>query len=77
MKRQYRLGGFALHSAIKVFECGNESFETRQAICDVLKTLRLPVEEKVNLPPNIKHLDCNDTMTFMKKELMGYLFKVC
>ena len=73
----HRLGGFALHSAIKAFECGNESCERRQAICDVLKSLCLPVEEKVDLPPNIKHLDCNHTMTFMKKELIGYLFKVC
>ena len=43
----------------------------------LLKSLRLPVDEKVNLPPNIKHLDCNHAMIFMKKELMGYLFKVC
>ena len=49
----HRLGGFALHSAIEAFECGNESCERRQAICDVLKSLRLPVEKKVDLPPNI------------------------
>ena len=73
----YCLGGFALHSGIKAFKCGDGSCERRQAICDVLKSLRLPIEEKVDLPPNIKHLDCNHTMTFMKKELMGYLFKVC
>ena len=73
----YCLGGFALHSGIKAFKCGDESCERRQAICDVLKSLRLPVEEKVDLPPNIKHLDCNHTMTFMKKELTEYLFKVC
>ena len=31
----YRWGGFALHSAIKVFEYGKETSGTRQAVCDV------------------------------------------
>ena len=37
--------------------------------------LHLPVDEKVGLPSNIQHLD-KQGMTFMKKELLGYLFKV-
>ena len=49
----YRLGGFALHSAIKAFECCKETPGTRHIIGDILKSLRLPVDAKVGLPPNI------------------------
>ena len=72
----YHLGGFALHSAIEAFECCKETPGTRHVIGDILKSLRLPVDAKVGLPPNIQHLDSNQAMTFIKKEMMGYLFKV-
>ena len=55
----YRLGGFALHSAIKAFVCGKETSGRRQVISDILKSLRLPLDAKVGLPPNIQHLDSN------------------
>ena len=72
----YRLGGFALHSAIKAFECYKETPGTRHVIGDILKSLCLPFDAKVSLLPNIQHLDSNQAMTFMKKEMIGYLFKV-
>ena len=70
----YRLGGYALHSAIEAYEAPTNSVE-RESILGVLTSLRLPVDEKVGLPSNIQHLD-KQGMTFMKKELLGYLFKV-
>ena len=46
----YRLGGFALFSLLKNSHLPEEK-------CSVLKTLRLPLEEKTGLPSNIQHLD--------------------
>ena len=70
----YRLGGYALHSAIEAYKAPTNSVE-RESMLGVLTSLRLPVDEKVGLPSNIQHLD-KQGMTFMKKELLGYLFKV-
>ena len=71
----YRLGGYALHSAIEAYEGPTKSTE-RQTIHSVLVHLRLPLEDKTGLPSNIQHLDTKHSMTFMKKELLGYLYKV-
>ena len=68
----YRLGGYALHSTIKAFE-GRKGNYSKQLT--LLHSLRMPVNEKVYLPPNIFHLD-KGGMTFMRKELLGYLAKV-
>ena len=70
----YRLGGYALHSAIEAYKAPTNSVE-RESILGVLTSLRLLVDKKVGLPSNIQHLD-KQGMTFMKKELLGYLFKV-
>lgn len=70
----YRLGGYALHSAIEAYKGPTTSTE-RQAIHSVLVCLRLPLEEKTGLPSNIQHLDTKHGMTFMN-ELLGYLYKV-
>ena len=66
----YRLGGFALFSCLKSSDHLSE--EKRS----VLKTLRLPLEEKTELPSNIQHLD-KGTLTLLKKEMLGYLSQVC
>ena len=65
----YRLGGFALFSLLKNSHLPEEK-------CSVLKTLRLPLEEKTGLPSNIQHLD-KGSLTLMKKEMLGYLSQVC
>lgn len=65
----YRLGGFALYSLMK-------SKNVSQEMVSILKSLRLPLYEKVELPSNIQHLD-KGGMTFMKKELLGYIGMVC
>ena len=72
----YHLGGYALHSAIEAYAALTKSTE-RQRIHSSLACLRLPIEEKTGLPSNIQHLDTHHGMTFMKKEMLGYLFKVC
>ena len=66
----YRLGGFILFSCLKTSDRLSE--EKRS----VLKTLCLPLEEKTELPSNIRHLDKGD-LTLPKKEMLGYLLKVC
>ena len=71
----YHLGGYALHSAIEAYEGPTKSTE-RQTIYSVLVHLCLPLKEKTGLPSNIQHLDTKHSMTFMKKELLGYLYKV-
>ena len=62
----HRLGGFALHSAIKA-SSGSE--------IQYLASLRLTEEEKETLPINLKVLD-KGGLTFMKREMMGYLSEV-
>ncbi len=69
----FRLGGFALFSLQKAYKCHSESVTQHK----VLQSLKLPSEEKIDLPPNIAHLDTGNTVTFMKKELLGYLAEVC
>ena len=65
----YRLGGFALFALLKTKNVSKE-------IQSILSHLRLPLDEKVNLPSNIQHLD-KGGMTFMRKELLGYMGMVC
>ena len=68
----YRLGGFALYAVLKAHQ---QSAKTD--LLSVLKSLRMPLAAKaVDLPSNIKHLDSGG-MTFMKKEMLGYLSMVC
>ncbi len=70
----YRLGGFALFSALKMY--AKYSGSVSEKIHEVLTKLQLPSEEKNNLPANIVYLD-KGNMTFMRKELLGFLSKVC
>ena len=72
----YCLGGYALHSAIEVYTAPTKSAK-RQYIHSILVCMRLPIEDKTGLPSNIQHLDVDHCMTFMKKEMLGYLYKVC
>lgn len=65
----YRLGGFAPHASIESSE------KLHPDVVAVLKGIRLPLSEKVDLPTNIQHLD-SVGMTFMKREMLGYLSKV-
>ena len=58
----YRLGGFALLKTKSISE----------KVPSILKNLRLPLNEKVDLPSNIQHLDKGGLM-FTKKELLGYI----
>lgn len=65
----YRLGGFALFALLNTKSVSEE-------VLFILKNLRLPFNEKVDLPSNIQHLD-KGGMTFMRKELLRYLGMVC
>ena len=58
------MGGFALFSALK--------HPTSEEQRHVLQSLRLSLEEKIDLPSNIEHLD-KGNLTLMKKEMLGVL----
>ena len=60
-----RLGGFALFALLK-------TKSIYEKVLSILKNLHLPLNEKVDLPSNIQHLD-KDGLTFMKKELLRML----
>ncbi len=60
----YRLGGFALHTVLKA--------STSPAIVSVLTAIRMPLAEKIDLPSNIIYLN-RGGMTFMRKDMLGYL----
>ena len=68
----FRLGGYALHSAIKKYE--KQEMTARKEL-DVLHAIKLPWSNKDELPVNISYLD-KGGMSFMKRELLGYLTKV-
>ena len=61
----YHLGGFALFALLKTNSISEK-------VLSILKNLCLPLNEKVDLPSNIQHLD-KGSLTFMKKELLGYI----
>lgn len=71
----YRLGGYAIHSAIEAYAAPTKSTK-RQYIHSILECLRVPIEDKTSLPSNIQHLDADHGMTFMK-EMLDYLYQVC
>ena len=59
---------FALYAVLK----GHQQ-SAKMDLLSVLKNLRMPLAAKaVDLHSNIKHLDSGG-MTFMKKEMLGYL----
>ena len=57
----HRMGGFVLHSAIKISLKSDLNF---------LTSLGLPKEDKESLPINLKVLD-KGGLTFMKQEMIG------
>ena len=59
----YCLGGFALFVLLKTKSISEK-------VLSILKNLCLPLNEKVDIPSNIQHLD-KGRLTFMKKELLG------
>ena len=59
----YCLGGFALFVLLKTKSISEK-------VLSILKNLCLPLNEKVDIPSNIQHLD-KGSLTFMKKELLG------
>ena len=65
----YRLDRFALFALLKTKSISKK-------VLSILKNLCLPLNEKVDLPSNIQHLD-KGGLTFMKKELLGYIGMVC
>ena len=68
----HRLGGFALYALIKAHQKS-----ANPDVLSILKSIRMPLDAKaVDLPSNIQHLD-KGGMTFMKKEMVGYLAMVC
>ena len=67
----FRLGGYALHSTIKKYE----KMKTGEEELAVLRAVKMPLEEKQGLPTNIQCLD-KGHMTFMRRELLGYLAMV-
>ena len=68
----HRLGGFALYALIKAHQKS-----ANPDVLSILKSIRMPLDAKaVDLPSNIQHLD-KGGMTFMKKEMLGYLAMVC
>ena len=64
-------GGYALHSTIKEYEKQKEKGEE----LSILHAVKMPLDEKHELPANILYLD-KGGMTFMRRELLGYLAKV-
>ncbi len=69
----FRLGGFALYSTQKAY--GKLTGDRGRQAYLVLQKMELPAEGKVDLPANIQHLD-KGSMTFMKKEFLGFLAQV-
>ena len=64
----FRLEGYALHSTIKEYERWEKMGEELELA--VLRAMRMPLEERYELPENIDYLDKGGT-TFMKRELLG------